>query len=46
MSKKSLIERGHKVYLLADHSKFGRVAFMKLTDLEQIDVGGYGSEAL
>ena len=36
--KKSLIERGHKVYLLADHSKFGRVAFMKLTDLEQIDV--------
>ena len=36
--KKSLIERGHKVYLLADHSKFGRVAFMKLTDLDQIDV--------
>ena len=36
--KKALIERGHKVYLLADHSKFGRVAFMKLTDLEQIDV--------
>lgn len=35
--KKMLIERGHKVFLLADHTKFGRVAFMKLTEISQID---------
>lgn len=36
--KKTLLERGRKVILLADHTKLGRVAFMKLTDLEAIDV--------
>lgn len=36
--KKTLLERGRKVMLLADHTKLGRVAFMKLTDLEAIDV--------
>jgi len=35
--KKALIERGHKVFLLVDHTKFDRVAFMKLTELDHID---------
>lgn len=36
--KKTLLERGHKAILLADHTKLGRVAFMKLTELDSIDV--------
>lgn len=36
--KKTLLERGNKAILLADHTKFGRVAFMKLTELEAIDM--------
>ncbi|MDR1766008.1 MAG: DeoR/GlpR family DNA-binding transcription regulator [Lachnospiraceae bacterium] len=34
--KRALIERGNRVILLADHTKFGRVAFVKLTDLDQV----------
>ena len=36
--KKIMIARGQKVILLADHSKFGRVAFVKLADIKEIDM--------
>ena len=36
--KKLMAERGQKIILLADHSKFGRVAFVRILDLERVDV--------
>ena len=36
--KKIMAERGQKIILLADHSKFDKVAFVKLTDIEKLDV--------
>lgn len=36
--KKTLLEQGRRAILLIDHTKFGRVAFVKFTDLEIIDV--------
>ena len=35
--KKTLIEQGNKIYLLADHTKFGCVGFSKLADIREID---------
>lgn len=35
--KRILIDQAETVILLADHTKFGRVAFVKLTDLDRID---------
>lgn len=35
--KKSLLEQGNKIYLLADHTKFGCVGFSKLADIREID---------
>lgn len=35
--KRLMVERSQKVYLLADHTKFGKVAFTKLFGLDQID---------
>ncbi len=35
--KKLMIERSKKVILLADHSKFGQTAFVKLLDLDAVD---------
>ncbi|MCD8371212.1 MAG: DeoR/GlpR family DNA-binding transcription regulator [Clostridiales bacterium] len=36
--KRALIERGQKIILLADHSKFDRVAFVRLLDFDKIDM--------
>ena len=36
--KKIMVERGQKIILLADHSKFDMVAFVKLLDVENLDV--------
>lgn len=36
--KKVLVERGQKIILLADHSKFDKVAFVKVTDLRNVDM--------
>ncbi len=36
--KKLMTCRGQKIILLADHSKFDRVAFVKILDLEDLDV--------
>ncbi|MBQ7196363.1 MAG: DeoR/GlpR transcriptional regulator [Synergistaceae bacterium] len=36
--KKLLVDRGQKIILLADHSKFDKVAFIKLLDFEKLDV--------
>ncbi|MBR0093761.1 MAG: DeoR/GlpR transcriptional regulator, partial [Synergistaceae bacterium] len=36
--KKLMVERGQKIILLADHSKFDKVAFVKLLDFERLDV--------
>lgn len=35
--KRALIDQAAKVILLADHTKFGRAAFVKLTELDRID---------
>ena len=35
--EKRLIERGSRIFLLADHTKFDRVAFVQVTTLEQVD---------
>ena len=35
--KKSLLEQGNKIYLLADHTKFGCVGFSKLAEIKEID---------
>ena len=35
--KKLMIERGQKIILLADHSKFDKAAFVKVTGFENID---------
>ena len=35
--KKALLEQGNKIYLLADHTKFGCVGFSKLADIKEID---------
>lgn len=35
--KKSLLEQGNKIYLLADHTKFGCVGFSKLAEIKDID---------
>ncbi len=36
--KKVLISRGQKVILLVDHTKFNKVAFVKVLDLDQLDM--------
>jgi len=36
--KRLMVERGQKIILLADHSKFDRVAFIKVMDLDKLDV--------
>lgn len=36
--KRLMVERGQKVILIADHSKFNRVAFIKVMDLDKLDV--------
>jgi DeoR/GlpR family transcriptional regulator of sugar metabolism len=36
--KKSMIEVAGKVFLIADHSKFDRVSFIKMLDYEDIDI--------
>ena len=36
--KKMLVERGQKVILMADHTKFDRVAFVKVLDLKNLDM--------
>ncbi|MBQ6775193.1 MAG: DeoR/GlpR transcriptional regulator [Synergistaceae bacterium] len=36
--KKLMVERGQKIILLADHSKFDKVAFVKLLDFERLDM--------
>ena len=36
--KKLMVEKGQKVILLADHSKFDNVAFVKLMDFDKLDV--------
>lgn len=36
--KKLMIERGQKIILLADHSKFNKAAFVKVTGFEKLDV--------
>ena len=36
--KKRLIERGQKIILLADHSKFDRSAFVEIMSLDQVDI--------
>ena len=36
--KKLLAERGQKIILLASHNKFNRVAFVKVLDLEALDM--------
>lgn len=36
--KKTLLDQGRKAILLVDHSKFGKVAFVKFTDLEAINM--------
>ncbi|MCD8121612.1 MAG: DeoR/GlpR family DNA-binding transcription regulator [Clostridiales bacterium] len=36
--KKVLIERGRKIILLVDHTKFNKVAFVKLLDFSQLDM--------
>ena len=35
--KKSMLEQGNKIYLLADHTKFGCVGFSKLAGIKEID---------
>lgn len=35
--KKSLLEQGNKIYLLADHTKFGCVGFSKLAEIKEIN---------
>lgn len=36
--KKAMLEQGSKIYLLADHTKFGCIGFTKLANIGQIDV--------
>ncbi len=36
--KKALISRGQKVILLVDHTKLNKVAFVKVLDLDQLDM--------
>ena len=36
--KQTMIQAARKVYLVADHLKFGNVAFAKICDLSEIDV--------
>lgn len=36
--KKAMLEQGSKIYLLADHTKFGSIGFTKLADIRQIDM--------
>lgn len=36
--KKLMAERGQKIILMADHTKFDRVAFVRILDLERLDV--------
>lgn len=36
--KKAMLEQGSRIYLLADHTKFGNVGFTKLANICQIDV--------
>lgn len=36
--KKLMAERGQKIILLADHSKFDRVAFVKILELDALDI--------
>lgn len=36
--KKLMVERGQKIILLADHSKFEKVAFVKVLDFENLDM--------
>lgn len=36
--KKAMLEQGSRIYLLADHTKFGNIGFTKLADIRQIDV--------
>lgn len=36
--KRALIERGQRIVLLADHTKFNRIAFVKLCDLDRVDI--------
>ena len=36
--KRLLVAKSQKVILLADHTKFGQVAFAKLFDLDQVDI--------
>ena len=35
--KRLMVAQGQKVYLLVDHTKFGRLAFAKLFELDQVD---------
>ena len=32
-----MVAQGQKVYLLVDHTKFGRLAFAKLFELDQVN---------
>ena len=36
--KRLMVERGQKIILMADHSKFDRVAFIKVMDLDKLDI--------
>lgn len=36
--KKILVERGQKIYLLADHTKFNKVAFVKVLGFDNLDL--------
>lgn len=35
--KRAMVEQGSRLYLLADHTKFGSIGFSKLADLGQVD---------
>lgn len=36
--KKLLIDRGQKIILLVDHTKFNKIAFAKLMDIDKLDI--------
>lgn len=36
--KRALIEHGHRIILLADHTKFDHIAFLRLASVDQLDV--------
>lgn len=36
--KKLMAERGQKIILMADHTKFNRVAFVRILDLDRLDI--------